>query len=248
MPALSPKQCEIREREGRLLEVARELIIARGYHGLTMARIATRLGVAKATVYQHFSCKEEVIMALASHSVDLQRELVERAAAFQGNPRERMFAVGEATQLFATLHPDDARIFQLMNAEVITQKAAEVSLLRLRASAWQTASAVNGIIRDAIAQGDLQLKESGAIESLTYMFWEMGESAKAAMWSWMPPGELGIANPFDAMFHCGQIIGDAYGWRPLSSDWDYQSTRRRVRREVFPSECRKAYGVDYLEL
>ncbi|HPV38223.1 MAG TPA: helix-turn-helix domain-containing protein, partial [Candidatus Hydrogenedentes bacterium] len=68
MPVLTPKQREIREREERLLDVARELILAQGYHGLTMARIGNRLGVAKATVYQHFSCKEEVIIALAGRS------------------------------------------------------------------------------------------------------------------------------------------------------------------------------------
>ena len=248
MPVLTPKQREIREREERLLDVARELILAQGYHGLTMARIGNRLGVAKATVYQHFSCKEEVIIALAGRSVDLQRELVERASAFQGNPRERMFAIGEATQLFATLHPDDARIFQLLNAEAITQKASDTSLYRLRTSARQTAAVMNGIVRDAIARGDLQLKDGDTVEGLTYQFWLMGESTKAAMWSWMPPRELGVDRPFEARFHAGQIIGDAYDWRPLSQDWDYRSTRRRVRMEIFPGEARKAYGTAYLDL
>lgn len=81
-----------------------------------------------------------------------------------------------------------------------------------------------------------------------YQFWLMGESTKAAMWSWMPPRELGVDSPFEAMFHAGQIIGDAYDWRPLSQDWDYRSTRRRVRMEIFPGEARKAYGTAYLDL
>ncbi len=242
MATLTPKQLEIREREGRLLEIARRLVLDRGYHGLTMARIATRLDVAKATVYQHFSCKEEIIIALAGRSVDLQRSLIDRAAAFHGTPRERMFAVGEATQLFSRLYPEDARIFQLISAEAITQKASPASLGRLRISARETADVMSGIVRDAIERGDLELKLGDRVEDITYQFWMMGESAKAAMWSWMPPRELGVEDPFKAMFHGGQIIGDAYGWRPLSTEWDFEETRRRIRREVFPVECRKAYG------
>lgn len=248
MAVLTRKQREIREREVRLLDIARELVLDKGYHGMTMARIAGRLDVAKATVYQHFSCKEEIIIALAGRSVDLQRGLVDRAARFQGTPRERMYAIGEATQLFAFLYPEDARIFQLINAEAITQKASEASLARLRLSGRETASVMNGIARDAIARGDLHLEPGDTIEDLTYQFWLMGESTKAAMWSWMPPQELGVADPFEAMFHNGMIIGDAYGWRPLSNEWDYQYTRRRIRKEVFPSECRKAYGENYLAL
>jgi len=248
MSTLTPKQREIREREGHLLEIARALVLEKGYHGLTMARIAARLDDAKATVYQHFSCKEEIIIALAGRSVDLQRGLVDRAAMFKGTPRERMYAIGEATELFALLYPGDARIFQLISAEAITQKASQASLWRLRLSARQTANVMSGIVRDAIARGDLHLKPGDTVEDLTYQFWLMGESTKAAVWSWMPPQELGVRDPFEAMFHNGQVIGDAYGWRPLSQDWDYRGTRRRVRQEIFPNECYKAYGDNYLEI
>ncbi|MFO7976246.1 MAG: TetR/AcrR family transcriptional regulator, partial [Candidatus Hydrogenedentota bacterium] len=214
----------------------------------TMARIATRLDVAKATIYQHFNCKEEIIIALAGRSVDLQRSLVDRAATFQGTPRERMYAIGEATQLFAFLHPGDARIFQLINAEAITQKASQASLWRLRVSARETANVMSGIVRDAIARGDLRLKPGNTVEDITYQFWLMGESTKSAMWNWMPPRELGVEDPFEAMFHTGMILGDAYAWRPLSNEWDYKNTRRRIREEIFPNECLKAYGENYLDI
>ena len=110
MAGLSPKQREIRDREVQILDIARRLLIERSYHGLTMARVAEETGCSKATIYQHFGCKEEIITALAVQSVDKQRGLVERAAMFPGRSRERMLAVGVATELFARLHADDARI------------------------------------------------------------------------------------------------------------------------------------------
>jgi hypothetical protein len=27
---------------------------------------------------------------------------------------------------------------------------------------------------------------------------------------------------------------DGYGWRPLSSEWNYKATRQRVHQEAFP--------------
>ncbi len=243
MTMLSPKKREIQQRELALLEAARTIVLEQGYHGLTMARIAEALDCAKATVYQHFPCKEEVIIALAQRSIELQGDLVERAARFPGRTRERMLAVGEATQLFARLHPEDTRIFQLMSAEAITQKASQESLWRMRQAANHTVSILNGIVRDAIAQGDLVFEQGRSIEELTYQVWLLGESSKAAVWSWMPPRELGVDNPFDVMLHTGQILGDAHGWRPLSTEWDYRETLERIRREVFPDESRRAYGT-----
>ena len=133
MTGLSLKQREILNREGLVLKAAREILLKRGYHGLTMARIATAAGCPKATVYKHFPCKEEVILALATESVEVQYALVERAGTFRGRPRERMAAVAVATQLFSELYADDSRIFQVVNGEAIFQKASEKSIWRLRA-------------------------------------------------------------------------------------------------------------------
>ncbi|MBX7259264.1 MAG: TetR/AcrR family transcriptional regulator [Candidatus Hydrogenedentes bacterium] len=42
-----------------------------GYHGLTMGRLAEAAECAKGTVYQHFSCKEDLSVALAADRVQL---------------------------------------------------------------------------------------------------------------------------------------------------------------------------------
>ena len=210
-----------------------------------MARIAEAMEYAKSTIYQHFSCKEEIIVALAAASVERQRELVERAAMFRGRPRERMFAVGTATELYARLYGGDARIFQLMNAEDIAHKASEKYLWPMKTAAHRTVSILNGIVRDAIAQGDLTLDGSMTAEELTYQMWLLGESGKASASSWLPPQDMGVSDPLGLMTRHGQLLGDAFRWRPLSSEWDYAETLARVRREVFPEETRKVYGADW---
>ena len=180
MSVLSIKKQEILNQESLVLKVARDILLKRGYHGLTMARIASSAGCPKATVYKHFPCKEEVIIALAIESVEVQRALVERAGTFRGRPRERMAAVGVATQLFAELYADDSRIFQIVNGEAILQKASEKSIWRLQRCGLRSVGAMLGIVRDAIAQGDLELPPNHSAEDIIYNFWLLGEGGKAA--------------------------------------------------------------------
>ena len=249
MAAISKKQREIRERERTVLRVARKLLLTSGYHGLTMARVAQAIECSKATVYQHFSCKEEMILTLATESVDKQRDLVERAATFRGRPRERMLAVGEATQLFAHLHSDDTRLFQIVTAEAIMHKVPKEAVMHLRSSGLRSVSIMVGIVRDGLVQGDLTLPAGHRLEDLVYHMWLLGEAGKASAATWLPPTELGVTDPFGSILKTGQMLGDGYGWRPLSTEWDYAATIRRVRMEVFPRESRKAYGEEaFLEV
>ncbi|MCP4641677.1 MAG: TetR/AcrR family transcriptional regulator [bacterium] len=233
------KRRERDAREALLLDAGRKLLLKGGYHGLTMARVAEATSYSKGTVYHHFSCKEELIIALAARSYEKQRDLVDRAALFKGRPRERMVAVGEATAIFARLYPDDARIFQVVNGEAITQKASEEALRRLRDGAHHNLNVMHGILRDAVVQGDLTLRDNVPPEELVFHFWLLGEAGKAASSSWMPPQEMGIDDAFGSIMHTGTVLGDGYGWRPLSTEWDYAATLARVREEVFPRECRR---------
>jgi AcrR family transcriptional regulator len=48
----------------RILAAARELFVDRGYAGTSIRDITDRIGVTKASVYYHFSSKEEILHAL----------------------------------------------------------------------------------------------------------------------------------------------------------------------------------------
>lgn len=240
---LTEKRREILEREELLLDIARRMLLKSGYHGLTMARIGEAADCSKGTVYQHFSCKEDLIVALATRSVDKQRSMVEHASTLRGWARERMLAVGEATVLFARIYKDDARIFQIMTGEAILQKASARSIALLKASAHRTVDVMVGIVRDAIAHGDLILDPNTRPEDLVYPLWILGDGLKGAVWSWMSYEEIGASDPYATIIKHGLILGDGYGWKPLSSEWDHTETLRRVRRELFPVEAKKVYGV-----
>jgi TetR/AcrR family transcriptional regulator, regulator of autoinduction and epiphytic fitness len=60
---LSLKDRQRQMRENAILESANRLLAEKGYQGMTMEELATRVGIAKGSLYQHFRSKEELISA-----------------------------------------------------------------------------------------------------------------------------------------------------------------------------------------
>src|ERR1700693_3855431 len=60
---LSLKDRQRQMRENAILESANRLLAEKGYQGMTMEELATRVGIAKGSLYQHFKSKEELISA-----------------------------------------------------------------------------------------------------------------------------------------------------------------------------------------
>ena len=59
-----------RERRAQLLDAAREVFVAQGYHAAAMDDIAERAGVSKPVLYQHFPGKLDLYLALLDQSSD----------------------------------------------------------------------------------------------------------------------------------------------------------------------------------
>jgi AcrR family transcriptional regulator len=74
-----------RTRDG-LLDGALACIQRDGLHRLTMSGICTRSGVAKATLYNHFRTKADVLAALVGREVDRVADAADAAAAASHGP------------------------------------------------------------------------------------------------------------------------------------------------------------------
>ena len=53
------------QRREHILEISRRLFIEKGFHGTGVAQIASTSGVKVGQIYRDFSCKEDIIAALA---------------------------------------------------------------------------------------------------------------------------------------------------------------------------------------
>jgi AcrR family transcriptional regulator len=57
------------EREEAILQVAGEVFMEKGYHGMSMDEIADLVGIGKPTLYRHFVSKEELIFTLVRRNL-----------------------------------------------------------------------------------------------------------------------------------------------------------------------------------
>lgn len=232
MKLLTPKQLEIKEREDRILEISRRLILAEGYHGLNMDRIADEIGSSKGTVYNHFGCKEEIIISLAVQTMEKRVALFHRAAQFKGKSRHRMFAVGRTNGFFFQTYPDYFRFEQMLRIDSIWEKTSEKRRSLVKTCEMNCMAVVSGIVRDAIASEDLILPEDTTPEDLVFGLWSISLGAQSIMSSSDSLVDMGVQDPAENLIKHIQKLLDSFGWQPLSTHYDYSKLVPRIDQEV----------------
>ena len=92
-------------RRNQLLEVALERFAGRGFHETSMEDIADAAGVTKPVLYQHFQSKQQLFLELLeSVGTELLSD-VERRAAAEENPYQRVLAGFRAYFTFVCERP-----------------------------------------------------------------------------------------------------------------------------------------------
>ncbi len=99
------------ERRGQLLTVASDVFVDRGFHAAGMDEIAERAGVSKPVLYQHFSSKLELYLAVLNRHVDNLISGVQQALRATTDNRERLHA---AVQAFFDFIEHDSQGYRLI--------------------------------------------------------------------------------------------------------------------------------------
>jgi AcrR family transcriptional regulator len=98
------------ERKAQLLDVARKVFGRNGFHGVSMDDVAREAGVTKPILYDHFSSKEALYLALLdADSLALEERIRSALAAPTGN-RERIRASFQAYFEFVDEHAEGFRL------------------------------------------------------------------------------------------------------------------------------------------
>lgn len=121
-PSLKEKQWKL--REDTILDAASELMSSKGYNAMTMDDVANLVGISKATLYQHFASKHDLVVNVACRTVDQAYErmesidsslppaerlklLIDRIIEVRYGPDSPPFieAVGELIEICGSDHP-----------------------------------------------------------------------------------------------------------------------------------------------
>lgn len=240
MPTISVKQQEIKNREHQILAAARQQVDERGYLGLSMDSLATDVGYSKGTIYNHFPNKEEVLLALAIETQQKQSAMFRKAAAYAGSSRQRIVAIGVADELFVRLYPQHFQVEQVVFVSSIWEKTTEKRRFEMRAGQQACMGVIAGIVRDAVASGDLSLPENTSPEDVVFSLWSMSFGAHSIIAQSGSLTELGIDDPFETLRHGINHALDGFCWKPFSNENDYLTLFDTLPKELFADELKAA--------
>lgn len=235
---LTRKQQEILDREELILDVAAQLLKERGFHGLTMERIAAEIQYSKGTVYQHFSSKEDLLGVLAIRNTNCRRELFAKGSSLQGSTRERMTAIGVGFDLQMRLYPDRCNAESMYHRKAVQSKSSPETIALAKEADSVCDAIVGSLIEEAIAAGDLKVGDPSEVADLHYGLWALSWGVYQIMESVAPEDlqERGFQDPRSSLRRNQERLLDGFGWGPLSHEYDYEATRERALQEVFAEE------------
>lgn len=120
----SLKERQRQEREQYILQAAEEIMLEKGYHHTSMDEIADRVGIAKGTLYLHFTRKEELAYALVEPKLNMFLESVQQARAYNGTAQEKLIYLlekemsGAFFQFMLRSDPDLASVFKAQQQRI----------------------------------------------------------------------------------------------------------------------------------
>lgn len=226
MATLTRKQREIHQREQKLLALSRSILVREGFQALSMERLAVELEYAKGTLYNHFPHKEEIVAALAIESLELRREMMEKASMMVADSRMKMMAIGTACELYATQCEEHFAVELMLRDAIIWQKSSKRRQELVRGCELRAMAIVAGVVRDAVAQDDLCLPEGMSAEEFVFGFWSLTFGSHVLANSSPSLPEIGIRDAQRTIRYHGWTLMNGYNWKPLVS---FQDTDRHMR-------------------
>jgi AcrR family transcriptional regulator len=235
------KERQRAEREQLFITAAREQICQHGLLGLQMAKVARACDYATGTLYQHFSSKEDLLVAICSELVDIRVEIFNRVAAWQAPSRDRIFAVAVGDIIFARHYPEHFRLAQFVFTEVVWQAASASRRQQLLTASRPMGEAVSTIIADAIAAGDLDCHGRPQLE-LALGQWTMTLGMHHLVHAEGVLELYELHEPYRILLQQLNALLNGLGWQPMLPPFDeaaLDALVQRIQQEVFPDLCQR---------
>jgi len=241
----SPEEKDAREQE--MLDCARDIIKADGEVGLTIDKLVKNLPYSKGTVYNHFTSKEDILMALCHRHMTQMAELYVRALSFEGSSREKALAVHVGSLLQAKANPDDFMMAITVKTAGCHDKASDKRMQAHQHIEGQILTPIFNLFRTAYENNELTLPEGMAVEQLAFSSWSidfgtqillMGENRGCGLRTQLVV-ERELINSIN-------LLHDGMRWKPLAQDYDWKASIQRMKTEVFAKEMAiiEAAGIE----
>lgn len=228
---------ELNAREQRIMEAALAIMSEHGVAGLTIDKVVACVPYSKGTVYNHFSCKEDLLTGLCNRCLSLLQEMFQRAADFPGNSREKMFAVGYAYLLHSLLHPTEFMLVISAKTPSVREKSSQQRCEHSTQLEDGLLNTILKIISAGLASGDLSLQPHLSPAQVAFSLWALGFGTIALLHESLARGtareEMQIERE---LVNHSNLMLDGLQWQPYTADFDWQATVVKLKTETFKRE------------
>jgi hypothetical protein len=176
-------------------------------------------------------------MDLAIESVGLRVRLYRRAQAWDARPRERAVAFGEVTSMLYPRHV----VPEVYAVSAVRQSSTPERTQRFEALEREQNEIVLAVAREGVESGDWRLPPDLTVEEAMFGIGTMTRGLFDRIDNPLLPDH--VRDPRRVQRGLGVRLLDSLGWRPLSTEWDYGATMRRIYQELFPPEVRAALAL-----
>jgi len=235
MAVADRKRRERLTRERLILETADEMLLEHGYLDFNLDRLAERIEYSKATIYNHFESKEDLVLAVVNLHMERRVELFSRSLVFPGTSRERMFVIGVADGILADLMPHAFPLSQLVRSPSLWERASADTRGRYGELAARCMHAALEVISQGRRDGDIPPESPSDAHILSGLV----TMSKGTYLLTDGEGQLFASSnidPRNVLRDNYHVFLDGVGWKPLRADHDYQETESRILKEVFADE------------
>lgn len=243
---MSPRHIDTATRDAReeeLTHAALSIMAEEGVSGLTIDKVVARVPYSKGTVYNHFCCKEDLLMALCNNCIEDLLPLFSRAAGFAGSSREQILAIGYAYMLFAQLHPMKFMLVISAKTPAVMERASEAKRQRHQQLETALIGQLLQVILRAIDARELALAPDSSPQQVAFALWSMSFGTIALLHESVD--RCGIRTRIDlesALVQHSNLVLDGLHWTPYSTAHDSGHSVSRIRQELFARELEQLHS------
>ncbi|MEW9123188.1 MAG: TetR/AcrR family transcriptional regulator [Thermotaleaceae bacterium] len=141
----------IKDRRMDILQAALHIFSKKGYHNAKIEDIAMEAGIAKGTIYQYFSSKQDLFQQMFRHGVERYGQSLQEIATNESHIRDKLLALAQSHGKFLEEHIGMSEI--MPKESKLMSKEMRCWVLEQRDHAF---SSLEEMIEQGIALGEVR--------------------------------------------------------------------------------------------
>jgi AcrR family transcriptional regulator len=153
MRTVERKAQEVAERERMLVRLALEMVDRDGFHDLNLGKLAAESGYSKGTVYNHFTCREDLLIELSAESARRQVRYFQAIADLPWGGVWALYGLALAYMRHAEVAPVLFEVSITARTDSVCAVASEERLKRRDLVESQMMQIVGAVVERAAVEG-----------------------------------------------------------------------------------------------